>query len=173
MCTHTHTHTHTHTLHTRYTHTNTHIHIQMYRTPCADTQSQTCNSQTNKHTHTHIHTYTHTHIHTHTYRYTYTNRWPNFFPCVLVCVRTTVATCVCIRSEDTHKSKRFLTEDTHHVISWTDDTHMFQTTGDFITKSIFSRISNYVTRLRFRYVTPWILARFHEKNNNISWTSLP
>ena len=34
-------------------------------------------------------------------------------------------------------SKRIITEDTHHVISWTDDTHMFQTTGDFITKSIF------------------------------------
>ena len=45
---------------------------------------------------------------------------------------------------------------------------MFQTTGDFITKSIFSRISTYVTRVRFRYVTPWILARFHDKNNDIS-----
>ena len=49
----------------------------------------------------------------------------------------TVTTCVCIRSEDTHISKRIITEDTHHVIGWTDDTHMFQTTGDFITKSIF------------------------------------
>ena len=34
-------------------------------------------------------------------------------------------------------SKRMITEDTRHVISWTDDTHMFQTTGDFIPKSIF------------------------------------
>ena len=81
--------------------------------------------------------FTHTHTHTHTRVNILTDDTQYF--CVCWCVfAQTVATCVCIRSEDTHKSKRILTEDTHHVISWTDDTHMFQTTGDFITKSFFS-----------------------------------
>ena len=105
----------------------------------------------------------HTHTRAHTCVDILTDDTQFFRVCWCVFAQT-VATCVCIRSEDTHKSKRILTEDTHHVISWT---------GDFITKSIFSRISTYVTRLRFRYVTPWILARFHDKNNDISWTSLP
>ena len=40
-------------------------------------------------------------------------------------------------------------------------------------KVFFLVFQAYVTRLRFRHVTPWILARFHDKNNDISSTSLP
>ena len=48
---------------------------------------------------------------------------------------------------------------------------MFQTTGDFITESIFFSYFHlcHKTEIQvFRYVTPWILARYHEKYNNIS-----
>ena len=69
--------------------------------------------------------------------------------------RKSIAGLPMIQVKGTWRSQRIITEDTHHVISWTDDTHMFQTTGDFITKSIFfSCIFTYVTRLRFRYVKP-------------------
>ena len=81
---------------------------------------------------------THTHTHTHTTTRAGIQTDDLIFFRVYWCVSAqTVTTCVCIRSEDTHISKRTITEDTHHVIGWTDDTHMFQTTGDFITKSIF------------------------------------
>ena len=101
-------------------------------------------------------------IHTHTHAGIQTDDL--IFFCVYWCVSAqTVTTCVCIRSEDTHMSKRNNASlpRTHTMSSVEPMTHICS--KQLVTlspKVFFSRISTYVTRLRFRYVTPWILARF-------------
>ena len=63
-----------------------------------------------------------------------------FLGCVLVFVCTSDAMFVCMTSEYTHKHKHMVNEDKHHVIGWTEDTHVLQPTGDVITikSNIFS-----------------------------------